>query len=136
MNYQTVVRALSLVSGDQLDIATQTQERLTLAQATAAHAHIGSILDQLILAVRITRTRIGEPWPPLSELIAASTISASSTGTSCTRYSECSTASPSHRKMLHQAWLEPGRVWDDPLFHHVFGPILWHSPLSALQKLF
>ncbi len=50
MNYQTVVRALSLVSGDLSDIATQTQERMTLAQAEAAHQHLNSILRQLILA--------------------------------------------------------------------------------------
>lgn len=48
MNYQTVVRALSLVSGDLSDIATQTQERITLAQAEAAHQHLNSILWQLI----------------------------------------------------------------------------------------
>ena len=29
---------------------------------------------------------------------------------------------PSHSKMLHQAWFEPGRVWDGWLLHRVFGP--------------
>ena len=31
---------------------------------------------------------------------------------------------PSHSKILHQAWFEPGRVWDGWLFHPVFGPSL------------
>ena len=44
MNCQTVVRALSLVSSDLLDIATQAQEHMTLAQAEAAHQHLNSIL--------------------------------------------------------------------------------------------
>ena len=57
MNYQTKVRALSLVSGDLYNISTQTDEQITLAQATAAHQHLNSILRQQILA-----TRIGEPW--------------------------------------------------------------------------
>lgn len=54
MIYQNVVKALSLVSGDLSDIATQTQEHITLAQAEAAHDHLGFILDQLILATRIS----------------------------------------------------------------------------------
>ena len=30
---------------------------------------------------------------------------------------------PSHSQLLHQAWFEPGRVWGDPLFHPIFGPV-------------
>ena len=78
MNYQPVVRALSLVSGDLSDIATQTQERITPAQAEAAHQHLNSILRQLIVA-----TRIGESWPlHRSDRIAASITCLSFIGTS------------------------------------------------------
>ena len=45
MNYQTVVRALSLVSADLYDIAFQTDEKITLAQAEAAHQHIKPIAE-------------------------------------------------------------------------------------------
>lgn len=57
MNYQTVIRTLSLVLGDLLDIAIQTDQKLTLAQAEAAHQHWYPILHQVILAARI-----GESW--------------------------------------------------------------------------
>ncbi|KAI9853746.1 MAG: hypothetical protein M1830_006634 [Pleopsidium flavum] len=53
MNYTTIVRALILVSDDLFDIATQTQEKITFAQADEAHRQLNSILRQLILAARI-----------------------------------------------------------------------------------
>ena len=37
MNYQTIYRALSLVSGDLYDIATQTQEIITVTRAQECH---------------------------------------------------------------------------------------------------
>lgn len=57
MSYQTVVGALSLISGDLYDIATQTDEKLTLAQAEAAHQHLNPILRHLILATRFLLCR-------------------------------------------------------------------------------
>lgn len=53
MNYQTVVRALSLVYDNLYDIAFQTDEKITLAQAEAAHQHLNCVLRQLILATRV-----------------------------------------------------------------------------------
>ena len=53
MNYQTICRALSLVSEDLNDIATHTQEFITPAQEQACHVHLNDILKQLILASRI-----------------------------------------------------------------------------------
>ena len=50
MNYQTICRALSLVSEDLNDIATHTQEFITPAQEQACHVHLN---EQLILASRI-----------------------------------------------------------------------------------
>jgi len=60
MNYLSVELALSLVSGDLYDIATQTQEIITLEQARVCHGHLESILRQLVHATRIgTQT---DPW--------------------------------------------------------------------------
>ncbi|DBB00115.1 TPA: hypothetical protein ACH3X1_013966 [Trebouxia sp. C0004] len=50
MNYLTVCTALSVVSGDFSDNATQTQEIITLEQAQESHKHPKSIHRQLILA--------------------------------------------------------------------------------------
>ncbi len=84
MNYETICRALWLISEDLNDIATQTQEFITLAQAQECHAHLSTILRQLILASRIGNLPI--QWRAVySTQKIASIISQSSieTSTAC-----------------------------------------------------
>ena len=81
MNYQLVCKALALVSGDLHDIATQTQEIITVGQAHECHHQLASILNQLILAARISN-QLPSWHAAYSTQNVASIISASSTETS------------------------------------------------------
>ena len=81
MNYNSIVRGLSLVSGDLRDIQNQTREVITTAQAQECHLHLEAILRQLILATRIGA--LPSRWHVVySNAKLASIISASSTETS------------------------------------------------------
>ena len=52
--YSFVCKELEIISADLFDLATQSDQQITLAEAKTAHTHLNSILKQLILATRVS----------------------------------------------------------------------------------
>ena len=51
--YTFVNKELEILAADLQDLATQTDQQITLEEAEAAHLHLNQILRQFILAARV-----------------------------------------------------------------------------------
>ena len=54
-SYAFICKELEIIVADLFELATKTDQQITIAQAKVAHTHLNYILKQLMLATRLSR---------------------------------------------------------------------------------